>query len=224
MKAALLIIDLQEDFLPPNGKLAVSDGRTVIPVINSLFKEEFQLIVASKDFHPQNHISFASNHDHCAPFQTKQLSFTDPVTNITATQQHVLWPDHCVQNTPGVEFPPGFPPGFPPNELDHIVYKGTLPDREYYSAFQDVWGCDKTDLDLVLKSNGITDVYVVGLAFDYCVYHTSLDCQRLGYNTFIIKEATKPVDGSIGNITEKTKMLESQGISVISVNDLNLEP
>lgn len=100
---------------------------------------------------------------------------------------------HCVQNTPGSEFPESFTGR---DRLDDIVLKGISADREYYSAFQDTWGMEQTELDSLLKARGVTDVFVVGLALDYCVYNTAVDSVKRGYTTRVILEATKPVQAN----------------------------
>lgn len=121
-----------------------------------------------------------------------------------------MWPAHCVQNSPGSEFPESFTGA---SRIDNIVEKGFLVDREYYSAFKDVWGIHHTELAKLLKEKNITDVFVVGLAFDYCVFHTASDASSGGWKTHVIKEATKPVDPGAWNST--LVKLEANGVEVI---------
>lgn len=125
----------------------------------------------------------------------------------------MVWPVHCVQESPGSEFPPEFS-GV--NRIDDIVYKGSIPDREYYSAFQDIWGIDKTQLAAQLKAKDITDVFIVGLALDYCVFNSAMDSASLGWKTHIIQEGTKPVDPGAWDST--LRKLEAKGVNVIDVD------
>ncbi|KAG4025413.1 hypothetical protein MFRU_059g00490 [Monilinia fructicola] len=190
-KPALIIVDLQEDFLPPNGSLAVTNGRETIPIINNLINLPFHLKIATKDWHPSNHTSFASNHPGTEPFK-HFTTITNP-ENPSEKYETRLWPPHCIQNTLGSEFP------FELN-VTHItktIFKGQHPEVEMYSAFYDPLKNPRyidSGLAALLKDEGITDVFVVGLAADYCVKCTAEDSAKEGFKTFIIDEATRPVD------------------------------
>lgn len=169
-------------------------------------------IIASKDWHPINHCSFAVNNSGKKPFE--KAVFPHP-EKAGIFREETLWPVHCVQNSKGSEFPPEFTGA---NKVDSIVKKGYLEDREYYSAFQDIWQLHRTEMDSLLKDKGITDVYVVGLALDFCVFNTAIDAVRFNFKTHLIKEATKPVDPSITN--EIYKKLEGAGVEITDINSL----
>lgn len=174
---ALLIVDVQNDFLP-GGSLAVKDSDQILEPINKLLNFPFDLIVASRDFHPKNHISFASTHN-------KKIGDIISINN----SKQILWPDHCVQNTNG---------SLISNKLDlpenHIIVdKGTNIDIDSYSAFFDNAQKNATPLNTILKSNNIHDVYVVGLCTEYCVKYTALDAASLGYNTHLVLSGCKGI-------------------------------
>jgi nicotinamidase/pyrazinamidase len=175
---ALLLIDIQNDFLP-GGALGVPDGDRIIPVINNI-QHKFNCIIATRDWHPANHGSFASNHVNKQPGDVIQLN--------GLTQ--ILWPDHCIQGSPGAELSPLINQSL----LSNVIFKGTDPDIDSYSAFYDNGHLKETGLHTYLKRNGITSLYVAGLATDYCVYYTVLDALKLGYATTLITDATKGVN------------------------------
>lgn len=211
--AALIVVDLQEDFLPPNGSLAVREGREVINVINEVIRQhKWRIILASKDWHPQDHCSFASNNRRVKPFEN--TTFKNP-DNETEVKELTAWPDHCVQGTFGAGFPDEFTSI---QKVDKIINKGFLSDREYYSAFQDVFSIHKTDLQDYLINSGAQDVYITGLALDFCVYHTALDAAKLGWNTFVVLDASKPVNPD--KTDEVLSHLKAHGVHVISSKDL----
>lgn len=199
-QAALLIIDLQEDFLPPEGALAVKDGRHLIPSIIGLLDKQYNwgAIIATKDWHPPSHISFASNHKYKAPYDTKVLNSPDFEKGDTRQKEHVLWPDHCLQDSFGSKFPAEFEHAF--SEIEKlgnvpctIIKKGYLEDREYYSCFKDIWGLHQTECSNFLKENNIKTVYVVGIAFDYCVLNSAIDSAKEGFHTVVLSDLTKAV-------------------------------
>jgi nicotinamidase/pyrazinamidase len=180
MPTGLLIIDIQNDFCPPNGSLAVSNGDKIIQSINDLKQRgNFDLVVYTKDWHPSNHISFASNHVNEQPFTLKNVPAAEHSNELVS---QMLWPVHCVQNSSGSEFHPDLSP---PLDSDIIVYKGTNPYVDSYSGFFDNQKKVQTRLDSVLKSRNIDRVVVVGLALDYCVGYTALDAVELGYQTIV---------------------------------------
>lgn len=217
-KTALLIIDLQEDFLPPNGSLATANGREIIqPIIKLMTSDKYKwdAIIATKDWHTPDHISFAKTHGQ-EPYTTKVLSSPD---GSGETKLHTLWPVHCVQDTPGSEFPKEFNDVF--QQLlekqkvpTKIVLKGYLQDREYYSCFKDVWGLHKTECTQFLKDNEITDVVTVGIAYDFCVMYSSIDSEAAGFNTFVIKDLTRSVYPD--KIDETTENYEKHHVQVIT--------
>lgn len=219
-RTALIVVDLQEDFCPPNGTLAVTSGRTITPLINKLLTLPFTLTVATQDWHPPTHISFASNHPppNNVPF-TSTTTIASP-TDPSESQTTPLWPDHCIQDTPGAALLP---------ELDvarvqHVVRKGTDERIEMFSAFRDSYERPvyRSELGGLLEREGITHVYVVGLAADYCVKWTALHAAADGYVTCVLEEATKAVDQSEGSMKALQKELEGKGVKWQSVASLGL--
>lgn len=175
---ALLVVDVQRDFLP-NGALAVPQGNEVIPVINRLGRK-FAEIAVTQDWHPAGHISFASAHG--------KLPFQD--TAQAAYGEQALWPDHTVQNTPGAELAPGL-------DLPHtglILRKGFRLDIDSYSAFLENDHSTSTGLAGHFRDKGITDLYLTGLAWDYCVGYSALDGKQLGFNITVVIDAVRGID------------------------------
>jgi nicotinamidase len=221
-KTALLIIDLQNDFLPPDGSLAVANGRDIInPIINLMTSSEYHwdTIVATKDWHPSDHISFAVTHG-LEPYSTKELS--NPTGSDNRKLLHTLWPVHCVQESKGSDFPTEFKEKFMKQLAAQevptkIVLKGYLQDREYYSCFQDVWGIHKTECAEYLKDNGITDIVAVGIAYDFCVMNSCIDAVKNGFNVYVMKDMTKSVFPEKDE--ETTNNYIKHGIKVIHSND-----
>ncbi|KAF2822619.1 Isochorismatase hydrolase [Ophiobolus disseminans] len=212
-KPALVIVDVQEDFCPPNGALAVAGGREIVPTINELLALPFALKVATKDFHPRDHISFASNHPapNNKPFKST-IIIKNP-HNPNESQETQLWPDHCVQGTKGSELVPELDV----SKVDKIVNKGLDKRVEMYSAFADPFKnpcVARSDLSQSLREVGVTDVYVVGLAADYCVKATAIDSQKEGFKTWVVGDATKAVDpSSLGKVHEEYARL---GVAVVA--------
>lgn len=171
----LLLVDIQNDFMP-SGALPVAEGDMIIPLVNRL-QPEFDLVVATQDWHPENHKSFAVHHDR-EPGEVIMLNGIE----------QVLWPVHCVENTAGAEFVTGLETGC----IDHVFQKGTNPEIDSYSGFFDNDHKSDTGLADYLNEKGVTELFVVGLALDYCVKFTALDAIQCGFNTTLI------VDGSRG--------------------------
>jgi nicotinamidase/pyrazinamidase len=174
---ALLLIDIQYDFLP-GGNLAVPDGDAIFPAVNRL-QSRFDLVVATQDWHPAGHKSFASSHEGRQPFDTIPWE--------GGTQ--VLWPDHCVQGTPGAQLCDALDT----RRIEAIFRKGTDPQIDSYSGFWDNGRRKDTGLAHYLRGRGVRQVYVAGLAADYCVYFTARDAVGEGFEAFIIDDATKPI-------------------------------
>lgn len=174
----LIIVDIQNDFLE-GGSLAVPNGNDVIPVLNEIQKD-FDLIVATQDWHPQNHKSFAAEHPGKNEFE---------VIDLNGLQQ-VLWPVHCVQGSFGAEFHKDLNT----NEVEAIFRKGMDPEIDSYSGFYDNGKRKNTGLFGYLKDRKVSEVFVAGLAADFCVYFTANDAIDLGFKTTIIEEASKPID------------------------------
>ena len=174
----LIIVDLQNDFLE-GGSLAVPNGNDVIPVLNEIQKD-FDLIVATQDWHPQNHKSFAAEHPGKNEFE---------VIDLNGLQQ-VLWPVHCVQGSFGAEFHQDLEK----NNIEAIFRKGMDPEIDSYSGFYDNGKRKNTGLFGYLKDRKVSEVFVAGLAADFCVYFTANDAIDLGFKTTIIEEASKPIN------------------------------
>ncbi|WP_046756939.1 bifunctional nicotinamidase/pyrazinamidase [Kordia jejudonensis] len=203
-KSALLVIDMQYDFML-DGSLEVKEANDLIQPINDLMKLNWNLVVASKDWHPENHISFASNHEGCKPY--------DEIILEDGTKQ-ILWPDHCIQNSSGAEIHAEMDQSC----IDEIVLKGQNPNVDSYSAFFDNNHLEKTEMDTILKANGIENIYVVGLARDFCVKWTAMDGQELGYNSYFVIDATKAVDPSTDD--EVIKELKESNVTIIKISDI----
>ena len=218
---ALIIVDMQNDFCDPNGALYVEGADLLYSKILSLLSN-YNTIIYTQDYHPENHCSFYDNIDK-TPLSTKTLSLY-PNQNMTQIRNKVplfgkvilengeaqiLWPRHCVQNTWGSQLIKQLKP----TKNDFVVFKGNNENIDSYSAFFDNGKVSKTPLDNYLKSRNIKKVDVVGLAFDYCVGYTALDAKLLGYETRIILKATKSVSEISSNIM-KQKLIAS-GIKLI---------
>lgn len=184
---ALIIVDVQNDFTP-GGSLAVKDGDTIIPRINAL-QERFDLIVATQDWHPADHKSFASQHEGKNTFDEIELN----------GHAQTLWPDHCVQGTKGADFHPDLNT----KKIQTIIRKGMQREVDSYSAFFDNNHQNATGLHGWLQEKKVNEVFVCGLAADFCVYFTAMDALKLGYKTHILERATKAIDEE--SFTEKIK-------------------
>ncbi|WP_053990672.1 bifunctional nicotinamidase/pyrazinamidase [Mangrovimonas sp. TPBH4] len=175
---ALILVDIQNDFLP-GGALAVPKGDAIIPKINKI-QSKFDLIVATQDWHPKAHKSFASNHEKAQVFDVVDLN----------GNPQVLWPDHCVQGSDGAQFSEALRT----DKVAAIFRKGMDIEVDSYSAFYDNNHSNATGLEGYLKGKGISDVYVGGLAADYCVYYTAKDAKLAGFNTYYLTDATSYID------------------------------
>ena len=195
---ALLLIDIQNDFLP-GGRLAVPDGDAIIPLVNAL-QPLFNLVVATQDWHPRGHQSFVSSHAGRAPFEQIDLHGLP----------QVLWPDHCIQASIGAELAPALHT----ERVEAIFRKGTNPEIDSYSAFFDNGHRKSTGLADYLRGRQITDVYVAGLAGDYCVYYSALDALAAGFSTFVITDATRAIS-AVGFAAALTD-LEAKGAHLLA--------
>eukprot|EP00010_Vexillifera_abyssalis_P004998 CAMPEP_0201559950 /NCGR_PEP_ID=MMETSP0173_2-20130828/77301_1 /ASSEMBLY_ACC=CAM_ASM_000268 /TAXON_ID=218659 /ORGANISM="Vexillifera sp., Strain DIVA3 564/2" /LENGTH=264 /DNA_ID=CAMNT_0047974319 /DNA_START=8 /DNA_END=799 /DNA_ORIENTATION=+ len=198
-KRALIVVDVQNDFLPPSGSLAVPNGNEVIEPINQLIsmKDFFSLIVFTQDWHVADHISFASSHPGHKEFESILLKETQ--------MEQVLWPSHCVENTKGAQFASKL--NF--DESQHVVVqKGTHKHVDSYSGFMDNDKQSMTPLHSVLSQHGITDVFVTGLAYEYCAAWTALDAKLLGYNVYFIPECSRGLT-SEGVAQANTKLVDA---------------
>ena len=178
-KRCLIVVDLQNDFLP-NGSLAVEEGDKIIDVINKLLPL-FELVVFTQDWHPADHKSFASQHEGKNVFDNIELNGL----------QQTLWPDHCIQNTNGAELSKDI--NFKDVKDFYIFKKGTDPEVDSYSGFYDNGRKNSTGLAEFLNEQGVTDVFVCGLATDYCVGFTAIDSAMEGFNTTVIIDASRAI-------------------------------
>jgi nicotinamidase/pyrazinamidase len=174
----LLIVDVQNDFCP-GGALAVANGDTVVPVINRV-AEDFAHIVLTQDWHPPGHSSFATAHPGSAAFETIGMAYG----------QQTLWPDHCVQGTPGA----AFHPKLATTRAELVVRKGFRREIDSYSAFYENDRRTPTGLAGYLRERGLRRIFLAGLATDYCVYYSALDARRLGFDAVLIEPACKGID------------------------------
>ena len=200
---ALIIVDVQNDFLP-GGALAVKEGDVVIPVINNL-QSKFDLVVATQDWHPFDHKSFASSHPGKKVFEE---------INLDGLPQ-VLWPDHCVQETVGAQFSSLLHT----RKIEAIFRKGMDINIDSYSGFFDNGKKKATGMGTYLKGRGITHIYVVGLAADYCVKFTALDGLELGFEFTIIIDATRAIDPE--NFKKVLKNFKEKGGKEIRSEEIN---
>ena len=175
---ALILIDIQNDFCP-GGALEVEEGNEIVEVANKL-QEKFRVKIATQDWHPPNHTSFASNHLDKLPFSTTEMFY--------GTQ--VLWPDHCIQGKKGAEFHPKLMI----KSTDLIIRKGFRTEIDSYSAFFDNDHKTPTGLGGYLKARGINSIYLCGLALDFCVYFSAIDGVNLDFKVNVIKDACRAID------------------------------
>lgn len=201
---ALLIIDIQNDFLP-GGALAVTTGDQIIPIVNSI-QSKFYMVVATQDFHPADHQSFAANNTGRSVGDVIDLHGLD----------QFLWPVHCVQGTPGADFSKALVV----NSWNKIVQKGMNPAVDSYSGFFDNAKRGDTGLANFLRHNHIERVFICGLALDYCVKFTALDAISEGFETFLITDATRPVNVKLSDGDDSLRELAAAGIKLITSKEL----
>lgn len=191
---ALILVDIQNDFMP-GGALAVPHGDQIVPLINELQKS-FSLVVATQDWHPRTHKSFATNHEGKSAFEKIMLH----------GMEQMLWPDHCIQGSDGAQLHRNLNV----NKVEGIFRKGMDPEIDSYSAFYDNGYKKSTGLSGYLRERKIQKVYVCGLAADYCVYFTAKDALKENFDTYIIEDATRPIDRN-GFDTAKNEILSTGG-------------
>ena len=198
MREALILVDIQNDFLP-GGALAVPAGDQVIAVANQLVNR-FSCVVATQDWHPPDHGSFASQHAGRKPGEMIQLSGLD----------QILWPDHCVQGTFGAEFAVGLnqPSGI------RVFPKGTDRAIDSYSGFFDNGHQKSTGLSDFLASEAVERVYILGLATDYCVKFTALDARQLGWETVLIEDGCRGVELQSGDVASAIGEMAAAGVRI----------
>lgn len=197
---ALIIVDVQNDFLP-GGALAVPKGDQVIPVINKI-STCFPVVVATQDWHPAGHMSFAVNQPgEKRPFEE----------GIVGGVRQLLWPVHCVQGSHGAELASALDQ----KPVHAIIRKGIHPEIDSYSAFFDMEGKNPTGLDGYLRSRNVDEIYVSGLAADVCVYFTIMDGLRLGYSCYLIEDASRPVEVEKGDYKKARTSMQNAGAKII---------
>ena len=204
MSTALILVDLQNDFCP-GGALAVPGGDQVIPIARQLC-DKAGIVVATQDWHPANHGSFAASHPGTKVGDTIEL----------AGQPQVLWPVHCVQNTPGAEFAPGFPA----EKVKAVFRKGTDPDIDSYSGFYDNRHRKATGLGEWIRSLRITRVWIAGLATDYCVKFTALDAARFNLETTLVLDACRGVNLQPGDVDRAVDEMRKAGVAIKTSRDV----
>lgn len=204
---ALLLVDIQNDFLP-GGALAVPQGDEVIPIANALMPR-FPLVVATQDWHPADHLSFASQHPGRRPGEFIDLRGS----------KQVLWPDHCVQHSKGAQYPSSLNVG----GIHHVVQKGADREVDSYSAFFDNDHYTATGLENFLHRKNVTDLCVVGLATDYCVKYTVLDARQSGYAVTVVREGIRGVELQPGDCARAIQEMEAAGARLISIDEANTQ-
>lgn len=198
----LLVIDVQNGFLP-GGSLAVTDGDKIVPVINAL-GAHFRNIVAAQDWHPPGHVSFASAHPGAKPSETIKLAYGN----------QVLWPDHCVQGTPGADLSAEL--RLPTTQL--VIRKGYHHEVDSYSAFNEADGTP-TGLAGYLKERGIRRVFNVGVATDFCVCFSAIDARKAGFEAFVVDDACRGIDAE-GSLAKAWTAMTAAGVQKIVSADI----
>jgi nicotinamidase/pyrazinamidase len=199
----LLVVDMQNDFCP-GGKLAVPHGDDVVPLINRL-AARFRHVILTQDWHPPGHLSFASSHLGKKPYDTIQASY--------GTQE--LWPDHCVQATPGAEFRKDL-------QIAHaelVLRKGYHREIDSYSAFYENDRTTHTGLAGYLRERGFSRVFLAGLAFDFCVRYSCEDARREGFEAIVIEDACRGIDVG-GSIARTQQVLAEIGVTSLPADDI----
>jgi nicotinamidase/pyrazinamidase len=204
-KNALLVVDVQNDFCP-GGALAIHEGDKVIPVINQI-QPIFDTIIATRDWHPSNHVSFAVNHPGKNVYD---------VMDINGISQ-VLWPLHCVSGSMGA----AFHPDLEMERVKLILHKGLNPAIDSYSVFLENDKITPTGMDGFLRSLAITRIFLCGLATDYCVLYSALDAISFGFETFVVIDACCGVDVPERNIEKAIRLMKSSGVKIMSSLELS---
>ncbi|MDQ8190377.1 bifunctional nicotinamidase/pyrazinamidase [Roseibacillus persicicus] len=194
----LLIIDLQNDFLP-GGALGVAGGDELVPLVNDLMPH-YDHVVATQDWHPADHGSFAQNNPEHAIGDTIDL----------AGLPQILWPTHCVQGSPGAELAPGLDT----TRIDTIFRKGAERDIDSYSGFHDNGHRHSTGLADYLRNKGVTELHICGIATDYCVKFTVLDALVEGFNTTLLADACRGVNLTDGDVERAVLEMSRAGAKV----------
>ncbi len=200
---ALIVVDMQNDFCP-GGALPVPHGDDILPKINALSRR-FSMVVATQDWHPSDHKSFASAHPGAEAFSTIPYN----------GKQRTLWPDHCVQNTRGADFHPALDQA----PLRLVVRKGMDREVDSYSAFCDNEKDKRTGLAGALRELSIRRVLLAGLATDFCVYYTAMDAREAGFEVVLLHDACRPIDLG-GSLESALVAMQNQGVQIVVSADL----
>ncbi|MFH0726718.1 MAG: bifunctional nicotinamidase/pyrazinamidase [Pseudomonadota bacterium] len=203
-KKALLVVDVQNDFCP-GGALAIPAGDTVVPIINKI-QPVYDTIIATQDWHPLNHVSFAANHP------DKNVYDVIPINDMS----QVLWPVHCVSGTMGADFHSALET----QRFRLILRKGMNPGLDSYSVFLENDKKTRTGLDGYLRSLEIKKIFLCGLATDYCVFYSARDAVSFGFETEVVIDACRGVDVPAGNIDEAVRQMKNIGVTFISSTEL----
>jgi nicotinamidase/pyrazinamidase len=202
--AALLVIDVQNDFCP-GGSLAVPKADAIVPVVNRLMPL-FPIVVATQDWHPRDHVSFASNHPGAKPF--------DVVERDGFSQ--TLWPDHCIQGTTGA----ALHAALEVVSVDLILRKGRDRELDSYSAFFENDRRTPTGLAGYLRELRVHRVYLSGLATDVCVYHSARDAVKLGLSVALVEDAARGIDVPAGSLSRRLIEMREAGVEIVHAADL----
>lgn len=196
---ALLMIDIQNDFCP-GGALAVTGGDEVVSVVNGL-QNKFSVSVLTQDWHPANHTSFADNHTGAEPFSVTEMAYG----------AQVLWPRHCLQGSSGA----AFHAGLETDRADLVIRKGFRSGIDSYSAFFENDRTTHTGLAGYLKERGVTDVYLTGLATDFCVHYSAIDAIGCGFRATLVEDAARAIDLD-GSLKAAMDDMADKGVAVVN--------
>ncbi len=197
MTHALLVIDVQNDFCP-GGALAVPGGGEIIEAVNTMM-DGFDSVILTQDWHPVGHSSFATSHSGKNPFDMIEMPYG----------QQVLWPDHCVQGTEGAAFHPRLR-----TDADLILRKGFRPEIDSYSAFFENDRTTPTGLEGYLRTRGIEQLTLVGLATDFCVHYSAVDAASLGFDVTVNTDACRAIDME-GSLANATQAMKNAGVTLV---------
>lgn len=197
MTKALIVIDVQNDFCPGGG-LAVPDGDAIVPGINTLM-DDFDAVILTQDWHPAGHSSFASSHPGKGPYEAVDMPYGP----------QVLWPDHCVQGTAGAAFHDNLR-----LDGDLIIRKGFRPGIDSYSAFFENDQTTPTGLEGYLRSRGLSELTMAGLATDFCVHFSAVDAARLGFDVSVVMDLCRAIDLD-GSLAAAQAAMKSAGVRMI---------
>lgn len=204
---ALVLVDLQNDFLP-GGALGIEHGDAVVPVANRV-QRAFELVVACQDWHPPAHGSFAASHPGRRPGE---------VIDLDGIEQ-ILWPVHCVQGSHGA----AFAPGLDRSRIERVFHKGTDPAIDSYSAFFDNAHRRSTGLGDYLRERGVGSVVLLGLATDYCVRYSALDARKLGFRTRVVLDGCRGVELEPGDVARALREMSEAGVEMVTSDALLAE-